>query len=249
MKGILIHIFTSLMILQGAQAMERIGGSCIQSPSQMDSAHSAALSLGKPFMHHMVLQSGVEIPVWGSSVPNATITVEAANQKRVTRSMKDGSWQVWLAPMKPGKPFQIRVSSDRGDKLLLEDLLAGDVWLCAGQSNMEFPLERSEGGKAAIDHSQNRSIRLFQLKGRVRPDAVVWDEAVRSQLNRYDFFEGSWKVCDPSSCHDFSAIGCYFGFCMEAERKVPVGLISLSVGGAPLEAFMDSAVLRETSEV
>ena len=202
------------------------------------SENATVLKLGRPFMNHMVLQQKQPIPVWGTSVPNESVTVKIGTQTKLGRSSADGSWRIVLDAMVPGGTLKMNISTAGGEHIILEDILVGEVWLCAGQSNMEFKLGQAAGGKEAVLESNHPEIRLFNLSGMVRPDPVAWDLKSLERLNKLDFFEGKWVVCAPETSASFSAIGYFFGATLAASRAVPVGLIELAVGGAPAEAFV-----------
>ncbi len=196
------------------------------------------LKLGRPFMSHMVLQQKQPIPVWGTSVPNESVTVTIGAQTKVGRSSADGSWRIVLDAMVPCGTLRMNISTADGANVILEDILVGEVWLCAGQSNMEFKLGQAVGGKEAVLESNHPEIRLFNLSGIVRPDPVAWDKKSLERINKMDLFEGKWEVCAPESSTNFSAIGYFFGATLAVSRAVPVGLIELAVGGAPAESFI-----------
>ncbi len=203
------------------------------------------LKLGRPFMSHMVLQQKKSIPVWGSAEPNESVTVQIGSQTKIGHPSANGSWRVVLDPMVPGSPLKMTIKASGGARIILEDILVGEVWLCAGQSNMEFKLSQAQGGKEAVLSSNHPEIRLFNLTGIVRPDPVAWDQVALERINRKDFFEGKWEACSPESSANFSAIGYFFGATLAASRAVPVGLIELAVGGAPAESFVSRERLEK----
>ncbi|MEO8720223.1 MAG: sialate O-acetylesterase, partial [Ginsengibacter sp.] len=110
---------------------------------------------------------------------------------------------------------------------------------CSGQSNMLFRLDQSFVGKKAIENSTNKNIRLFQLKAFRETDNVAWDSATLEKVNDLKYFTGNWKQCNPESASTFSAVGYFFGKKIQQEENVPIGLIEVAVGGAPIVSFMD----------
>ncbi len=230
-------MFTAVIVTpDGKEAVKDL----VYSPDQK---RKNSLTLARPFMDHMVLQRNKPIPVWGTAQANQLITVEIGTQKKSIKSAYDGTWKVILEPMVPGKVLTMKVSTQEDDPIIIDDIVVGDVWLCSGQSNMEFTLRQSAGGKEAVEASSHHEIRLFNLSGIVRPDNTAWDTTALGRLNKFEFFEGKWEKCSPETSSGFSAIGYYFGKEIAQQTAVPVGLIEVAVGGAPAEAFVDRSSL------
>jgi sialate O-acetylesterase len=124
-------------------------------------------------------------------------------------------------------------------KIEFNNILMGDVWLCSGQSNMLFRLNQAYEGKAVIVKATNKNIRLFQFNAIQETDDVVWDSAVLDKTNKLEYFTENWQQCNPESAATFSAIGYFFGQKIQQEENVPIGLIEVAVGGAPIVSFMD----------
>ncbi|HZW69419.1 MAG TPA: sialate O-acetylesterase, partial [Hanamia sp.] len=135
-------------------------------------------------------------------------------------------------------PYTLTVQS-KDKKIEFTNILMGDVWLCSGQSNMLFRLNQSFEGKKAIENSANKNIRLFQLNAIQETDDIAWDSSVLDKTNKLQYFTGNWKECNPESAENFSAIGYFFGKKIQQEENVPIGLIKVAVGGAPIVSFMD----------
>ena len=202
------------------------------------------LKMPAVFNNHMVLQRGMAIPVWGIANANETVTVTLGATTRMCKVNDDGSWRVVLSSLKAGGPYTMEISTDKGEKKTYEDILIGDVWICAGQSNMEFPFSRSASAKADLPSIKNNAIRFYNLKGIARPDATKWDTTSLDKVNRLQFFNGQWQSCTTETINDFSAIGYYFGHNLQSVLNVPIGLIQITVGGAPAEAFIDRKSLE-----
>ncbi|MHC4922435.1 MAG: sialate O-acetylesterase, partial [Planctomycetota bacterium] len=132
------------------------------------------------FQDHMVLQRDQQVPVWGEAAPGEQVTVEFAGQKLTTKAGADGRWSVALAPLKVGKPRRLVVTAS--NRLVLEDVLVGEVWLCSGQSNMAWPLPRARNAKAEIAAASHPQIRLFQVPRLVSKAPVARPKG------------GSWRV-------------------------------------------------------
>ncbi|NWJ52526.1 MAG: sialate O-acetylesterase [Bacteroidetes bacterium] len=196
------------------------------------------------FNDHMVLQRNLEVPVWGVANAGEMITVKMGTATGQCKVNDDGSWRVLLPGLKAGGPFSMEISTNKGERKTIKDILIGEVWLCAGQSNMEFPFNRSASAKADLPMVENSMIRLFNLKGIKRPDAIKWDSASLEKVNRLEFFNAHWEICSAETVKDFSAIGYYFGKDIYRVLNVPIGVIQITVGGAPAEAFIDRKSLE-----
>jgi sialate O-acetylesterase len=212
--------------------------------ARIPTAH-AAVTPNPLFADHAVLQQGAPVPVWGTADPGEAVTVEMAGQRVSVTAGADGKWLVRLAPMKAGGPFTLTLSGS--NKIVLADILVGEVWVCGGQSNMERELGPRVGQQpifdwkrevAAAKHPRIRHFGVSQTKSLVPLDTV----------------KGQWTVCTPETVKDFTAVGYFFGRDLEKARRVPIGLIHSSWGGTPAEAWTSEAGLRalpdfaETSE-
>lgn len=196
------------------------------------SALRAEVRLPGVFSDNMVLQRDAQVPVWGWADDGEKVTVEFRSQK-VATTAKNGKWQVSLRRLRAGGPDTLTVSGK--NKIALQNVLVGEVWVCSGQSNMEWPLSRSYESEKAIASSGNPVIRLFtvpKLKA-AQPTNDV---------------HASWKLCGPESVPGFSAVGYYFGRDLQQALGVPIGLIHTSWGGSPAEVWMSQEVLAANPE-
>jgi sialate O-acetylesterase len=202
------------------------------------------LKLAPVFRSHMVFQQKNNIRVWGKA--NSGVEVVGVFDKQVEKCVasESGDWTLTFDPASAGGPYTLKVSAGNQQPIVLDDILVGELWVCSGQSNMEFPLKDASNSAADISKSDNPNIRLFNLKGIVRPDDSKWDSLSLDKINKLEFFEGKWESCSPTNVADFSAIGYYFGKMLNENLKVPIGLIQVSVGGAPIEAFIDRKTLE-----
>jgi sialate O-acetylesterase len=184
------------------------------------------------FSDRMVLQQGVTVPVWGWADDGEAVTVEFQNQK-VSTTANQGKWQVKLRKLQAGGPNDLTVTGR--NQIHLQNVLVGEVWICSGQSNMEWPLKASLGSAQAIAKSGNPAIRLFtvpKLKASQPTNNVA----------------GSWTLCGPETVPNFSAVAYFFGRDLQQARGVPVGLIHTSWGGSPAEVWMSEDVLTANPE-
>ena len=202
------------------------------------------LQMSDLYTDNMVLQHGEVLMVQGKADAGQKITVSIAGQKKKTVADSNGKWMVHLDPLKAGGPYTLTISADK-QKLIYNNVLAGEVWLCSGQSNMEFYLSWSATGKRDIPQSSNDQIRLYDMKARWRTNAVEWEASVLDSLNHLQYFtDASWTVCSPETAGQFSAIAYYFGRMLQDSLQVPIGLICNAIGGSPTEAWVDRRTLE-----
>lgn len=195
--------------------------------------------LPEVFANHMVLQRQHIIPVYGRA--NTGDLVSVTFRHRTLKSIADdnGWWKVNFPAMQHGGPFEMKITC-KDSVIILKDILIGDVWLCSGQSNMAFPLKKSQYGKEAIDKAiTNTQLRLYQYKLLKETDAIAWDTTVLNQVNRLKYFSSGWQTSNSLSAADFSAVAYYFGAIISAREHVPIGLIQVAVGGSPIESWID----------
>lgn len=187
-------------------------------------SRAVELALPSVFSDHMVLQRERPVPVWGKADPDATVTVGFAGQAKTAVAKDDGTWQVDLEPMPASSdPGMLTVRS--GDnEVVFHDVLVGEVWLCSGQSNMQWPMEHSENADAAIAAASHPQIRLFHTP-------KVCSE---SPLEKID---AQWETCTPETVGGFSAVAYYFGRKLHQDLDVPVGLLLSAWGGTRIEPW------------
>jgi sialate O-acetylesterase len=174
---------------------------------------------------HMVLQQGEKCPIWGWDDSDKVVTVEFAGQKHTAKVSDGGRWEVHLDPMKAnakGQTLTIRGSS----KLELKDVLVGEVWLCSGQSNMEWTVSRSANPKEEIANGNHPLIRHIKIPH--RPSAKPENNVPST----------GWQPCTPKVVANFTAVGYYFGRHLHKELNVPIGLIGSNWGGTRIEPWI-----------
>ena len=193
----------------------------------------AEVSLASVFTDGMVLQRDRPVPVWGQAEPGSKITVSI--QDRTAEAVADatGAFRAVLPPLEAGGPFTLKVEGDGA--LERTDVLVGEVWICSGQSNMQWSFKMLRDAETPAQ-SSNPRIRLLTVarKGAATPQTA---------------FEGRWVACGPETLGDFSAVAYYFGRLLERELEVPVGLISTNYGGTPAEAWTRRDTLASYPEL
>jgi sialate O-acetylesterase len=191
------------------------------------------LRLPKVIGSHMVLQRDIELPIWGWAQPQQKVTVRLGENEKTTTAGADGKWMVRLSPMKAGGPHKMTVSSEappgaQAATIELEDILVGEVWVCSGQSNMEWSLAGSKDSKSEIPAADYPKIRLFHV-----PKVSGGEPA--ADVN------AAWKACTPETVPGFSGVAYFFGREIHKEMNVPVGLINASWGGSAIQPWTPAA--------
>jgi sialate O-acetylesterase len=192
---------------------------------------------------HMVLQREKPLPIWGWAEAGEEVTVKLDETQAVAKADAQGHWQVTLAAMKAdGKPHHMTISGK--NKIEIDDILIGEVWIGSGQSNMEFGLAGSTTAKEAIAAADRPQIRLLHVK-KVQSKEPAKDIVIHSDARVAKNAPPpppetgpAWKVCTPTSVPGFSAVLYYFGVRLQKELNVPIGLINSSWGGSPIEAWL-----------
>ena len=182
------------------------------------------VSLNNMFGDHMVLQQGIKNKVWGKADPGEQVTVTFAGQTKTATAAADGSWGVFLDPVQEyGGPHTLAAKGK--NSVTFNDVLVGEVWVCSGQSNMQWAVNQANDPdleKAAAKFPNIRFVSVPQV-GTQEPQ---WN------------FNGTWKVCSPETAGDFSAVGYFFGRQLHQTLGVPVGLIDNAWGGSAAEAWV-----------
>jgi sialate O-acetylesterase len=195
----------------------------------------AEIKLASPFASHMVLQREIPVAIWGTADPGEKVTVEFAGQKKSAKADTAGRWRVELKPLKASDaPRTLTVSGSKNTQpVRLEDVLVGEVWLCSGQSNMDFTVAKTTKYYFAgvtneaeeVAAANYPAIRMFT------GDPV---RAYRPQPS----VPGAWRACTPETVREFSAVGYFFARDLQKEIKVPVGIVTLTFGASTAQAWI-----------
>jgi sialate O-acetylesterase len=183
----------------------------------------ADVKLPAIFGDHMVFQRDQKDKVWGWAEPGEEVTVSIKDQSKTTAAGKDGKWHVVLDSMPAGGPFELVVKGK--NTITFEDLLIGEVWICSGQSNMQWGVGGSNNADLEIRAANFPGIRLITVpnKGTQEPQQD---------------FQGHWERCSPQTVGGFSAVGYFFGRQLHQTLSVPVGLINDAWGGSACEGWI-----------
>jgi len=179
---------------------------------------------------NMVLQKNSTVNIWGWSAPGDKVEVSTSwdGKNYRVKANEEGEWLVEVQTTRAGGPYEISIKADVTE--VIENVMLGEVWVCSGQSNMEWPLSRAESAPSEIPAANRPDIRLFHVEKHIaaRPEEDV---------------SARWAVCAPDNAVDFSAVAYFFGKQLNETLDVPVGLISTSWGGTPSESWTSREML------
>jgi sialate O-acetylesterase len=191
---------------------------------------NANITLPSLFSDHAVLQRSEAVPIWGRAQPGEEVTVALADEVATATTGRDGNWRATLNLSKTASgPFQLQVKG--ANQVEVSDVVIGEVWMCSGQSNMDWSVSRTIDADSAIAVSFNDNLRVFEP---VR----------RTSARPAEELEGKWLVADPTVTGRFPAVGYFFGKALQDSIGGPVGLLSISWGGTPVEAWTSREALQ-----
>ena len=196
----------------------------------------AQLKVARLFSDHVVLQRQKPIPVWGWAKAKDKITVTLAGQTQMTITDANGKWQVKFNPLEAGGPFMMLVS-DKNNSLKINDILIGEVWLCSGQSNMEFMVKQADNFKVEKNNANFPQIRHFFVEHEV------------TMAPEMDLKTGEWKVASDETVGDFTAAGFFFAREIYQKLNIPVGLLHSSWGGSQIEGWISKEGMASNDEL
>lgn len=197
----------------------------------------AQVRLPKLVSDGMVLQRDSKVKIWGWASKNEKVAIKFKDKTYKTRADAKGQWSVLLAPMKAGGPYTMEITGR--NEITINDILIGDVWLCSGQSNMEYQLgydDATYGTEMATVN--NPKIRQFKV-----PNHPVLT-GPENEMTR-----GSWEWANPKNIAPFTAVGYFFAKHLFEKYHVPIGLINSSVGGTPIEAWISEDGLKPFPDI
>jgi sialate O-acetylesterase len=204
--------------------------------SLLSFAVSAQLKVAKIFSDHTVLQRDQPVKVWGWSTQNSEVNVQFANQNINATADNSGKWMATLNAMSANKNPQVLTIKSGTETVKFEDILIGDVWLCSGQSNMEWRLKDVNDAQAEIAAANYPLIRHFKVP-------LELEFTPQKDLNG-----GEWEVVTPETAAEFTAVGYFFARHLKNELDVPIGLLNSSWGGSQVESWISGDAIK-SSEV
>jgi sialate O-acetylesterase len=219
-----------LAALSALAAVALLNGSIFGAPQE-----AAPLPFVSPiFGDNMVLQRGKTNVIWGWSQPGDVVRVEIGENSAAATAGPDGKWQARIQPPPAGGPYTVKIAGSQ-QTAELKEVLLGDVWICSGQSNMQFGLGQARGGADEIKNANYPQIRYYVL-------------GERASYSRVDVPRGSWRVVSPGTMGGrgggISAVAYFFARKVQESTHVPIGLVQAAVGGAPAETFTSIDALR-----
>src|SRR6185312_6199762 len=185
------------------------------------------------FGDNMVLQRDKVNTIWGWSEPGDTVTVQIGDKTATGTAQADRKWMVKIEPPPAGGPYTVKVTGKQVAEL--KNVLVGDVWLCSGQSNMEFMMRQVKNANEELKAANYADMRFFVV-------------GQRSGYHPVDVPSGSWQVVTPETAPRLSAVSYFFGRKLEQELHVPIGLVVAAVGGTPAETWTSVAALHELKD-
>ncbi|WP_020530816.1 sialate O-acetylesterase [Flexithrix dorotheae] len=194
----------------------------------------ADFRLANVFGDNMVLQRNKEIPVWGFGDKGEKITI-SFNGQSLTVKVKQGKWMVKFPAMKAGGPYEMILKGKKVTKTI-KNILIGDVWICSGQSNMEWVLQATNNAEEEIANANYPQIRHLKVP------------RVISTLQKEDIEAADWQICSPETAGNFTAVGYYFAKALRGSTNVPIGLLNTTWGGTNVETWTSPEAIGEIPE-
>ena len=202
---------------------------------------SAKVVLPAIFSDNMVLQQNAQVNLWGKATPGERVSVKTSwtDKAVTTKAAADGKWTVKLKTPAAAKGQSVTVSGE--NSITINNVLIGEVWLCTGQSNMEYPVSKHPDKKwmtgmiteaEEMKDADYPELRLFRVEHQLAPEGEM------------DDCQGRWLVCTPKNLYDFSAVGFVFGRRLHKELNVPVGMIQSTWGGTHAESWTKMGVMK-----
>ena len=197
----------------------------------------ADVKLNSLFTDHMVVQRDMKVSVWGTADPGEEVIVSLGKQKINGKAGADGKWILRLEPIKSGDgPLELTVSGK--NTIVLKDVLVGEVWLCSGQSNMEFTVSKAKKRFAGTINEQE------EIANAKWPRIRMFNVEMSAKVNVQTTVGGAWQVCSPETVPGFSAVGYFMARKLHQDLNVPVGIINTSYGASTAQAWISQEMLE-----
>jgi sialate O-acetylesterase len=192
----------------------------------------AEVRLNGIFTDHLVLQRNVAVPIWGTAAPAETVHVEFAHQRHTTQADAQGRWTARLEPMAANAQGADLIVRGLQTAITLHDVVIGEVWLAGGQSNMRFPLSSAHDATEVLPTATDSLLRVFNVTMQTAAEPLA-------------SVKGKWQPSTPTAARDFTAVGFFFARELREKLGVPIGIISASWGGTPIETWISLQGFRQ----
>ena len=186
------------------------------------------------FSDNMVLQRNTKIPIWGWAKANEKITIKFHNQAKAIRAAKNGKWIVRLDNENSGGPYILDIKGE--NHIQIKNVLVGDVWLCSGQSNMEWTVGQSDNAKKEISDATFPTIRHIKIPTEI------------NSVPNTDLKKTTWEVCSPETVAAFTGIGYFYAKELNQKLNIPIGLINTSWGASSIETWISREGFESSEE-
>lgn len=197
---------------------------------------NAEVRVHQLFSSNMVLQRAVEIPIFGYADISETVEISFNNIiKKAT--IINGKWKVFFPKMKAGGPYDIKITGSK--TFTFKNVMIGDVWVCGGQSNMEFPMLKTDSYQVNSKITDNKNIRFFNVKNTI-------SDVPKNDLERN---QQQWKITNPQSGKWFSAVAYHFGNILENNLEIPIGLLGSYWGGTNAEKWISTEAINKNKKL
>lgn len=203
------------------------------------------LKLPDVWQSGMVVQQGRPLTISGTANAGDLVTVRLDGVKSTARANNRGEWKVVTHPLVAGGPYTLTIT-DGKKTIELTDILAGEVWLASGQSNMHFPLASTVDGKSYIEKSSDPQLRVLNFEPIAYTDNIEWSDSIRKLTDENHYFKpAKWEQISPENAGKFSGVAYHFARALRDSLQVPVGVILNAVGGATTESWVDVNTLEK----
>ncbi len=210
----------------------------------------AQLQTAPIFADNMVLQRDRPVHIWGKAAPGNRVTVHFAGGQQSAVIASDSSWHLYFPAQKSNIHPQSILIKSGAEVLTIKNLLIGDLWICSGQSNMEFPMTKEAHFRQEAPEANQPLIRLCNPPPAGRyVYGTAYTDSLSRRLTKDSFYRwNGWNTCDSNTVKEFSAVAYYFAKKVVQSENIPIGLINLSIGGAPAETFISREALAATAQ-
>lgn len=209
--------------------------------------HYGELQLSEGFGSHMVLPEHLVFRVTGTADRGERVALMFKQKNFSTTAGEHGNWSIAVPAQDPGGPYTLRFSTSLR-AVVLEDVYFGELWLCSGQSNMDFPVERSAEAALAMTGTK-LPIRLLHYENAAPTSDIAWDQTILKKVNELQYFSGQWEDPNAGAVSQFSAVGYLFAQHLYEALKVPIGIVQVAVGGSGAESWIPRRTLDDDPEL